>query len=230
MANATRAAEAQTETMRLYRSFWNKGRGGTMELQPSRKESIGLSMVHLAMALDKKMSRMLLEVYEVSLADLEPAEIIQAFSRAHDELKYFPPPATLREFSGRAVTGDPIAAEAKSQLLYVLEGMRGPHGPMLRDIPGKVLYGTEDDPKDKSGMRVVDAIRAESTPFVLSRRLEAALVRIGWGDRSAGIAMIADHPALSRKSRFDDDDQFKKNQLRAADEILKRFTDAYREV
>jgi hypothetical protein len=54
-------------------------------------------------------------------------------------------------------------------------------------------------------------------------------VRLGWGERSRGIALIADHPAVARK-QDQDDQQYRINQLRAADEILKRFVDAYREV
>ena len=144
------------------------------------------------------------------------------------ECRFFPPPAILRELSGRAVTGDPIAAEAKEGLLGILTAMRGAHGPKLYPILGRVLYGTEDDPKGPDGTRVTYPIREESTPFPLSRRLEATLVRLGWGDRVAGIAVIADHPSLRRK-RPDDDERFQQNQLRASDEILKRFTDCYRE-
>ena len=91
-----------------------------------------------------------------------------------------------------------------------------------------MLYGTEGDPKDKDGIRCGVPVRAESTPFSLSRRAEAALVRLGWGDRVAGIAVIADHPSLRRK-QDPDDEKYQQNQLRAADEILKRFTDAFRE-
>jgi|ERR1700729_1769470 hypothetical protein len=73
--------------------------------------------------------------YKATLADLTRAEIVLAFSRAHDELKFFPAPATLREFSGRPVSGDPIAAEAREQLQYLLNGMRSKHGPKLQDTP-----------------------------------------------------------------------------------------------
>lgn len=69
----------------------------------------------------------------------------------------------------------------------------------------------------------------ESAPVRHSRMPQAALVRLGWGDGTKGIAVIADHPALSMK-QDSEDGQYRQNQLRAADEILKRFTDAYREV
>jgi hypothetical protein len=122
-----------------------------------------------------------------------------------------------------------VAAEAKGELLHLIAGMRGPHGPKLLDLPGRVLYGTEDDPKDADGNRTHAPIRDVGTPFPLARRTVAALERLGWGDRSKGIALIADHPAVTKRQDVDDE-KYRTNQLRAADEILKRFIDAYREV
>jgi hypothetical protein len=230
MANAAAAGELKA-TQKLYGSFWKVSTTATAA--KNGKEAIALSLTNLAEALDRNMTPTLLTSYAASLEDLTQEEIIQAFSRAHDELRFFPAPAILREFSGRPVTGDPIAAEAREEFQRILVAMRGKHGPKLRPILGRVLYGTEDDPKNAEGERVAlcDAPRAESTVFPLSRRTEAALIRLGWGDRSAGIALIADHPSLHRQSWNEDDidDQFKKNQLRAGDEILKRFIDAYRE-
>ncbi len=196
-----------------------------------RVVAIASSLDMLAKLLDRKTTSTIAIGYDATLEDLTQEEIVLAFSRAHDECKFFPSPATLREFSGRPVTGDPIANEAKEGLLSIIAAMRGPHGPMLRDIPGRILYGTEDCPRDAEGKLAHLPIREPGTPFLLSRRLSDALVRLGWGDRSAGIAVIADHPAVSKRRQDpDDDDQYKRNQLRAADEILKRFTDAYREV
>jgi hypothetical protein len=47
-----------------------------------------------------------------------------------------------------------------------------------------VKYGTEDDPRKADGEWTTkwEAERHPSTPFLLSRRAEAALVRLGWGD------------------------------------------------
>jgi hypothetical protein len=120
--------------------------------------------------------------------------------------------------------------EGKAELEKLIQGMRGKHGPMLKPIPGPILYGTEDDPKDAEGNRTHAPIRGEGTPFPIARRTEAALVRLGWGDRTAGIALIADYPAVRRKQHDPGDEQYRQNQLRASDEILKRFVDAYREV
>jgi hypothetical protein len=64
----------------------------------------------------------------MSLLNLSQREIVLAFSRAATESKFFPAPATLREFSGRAATGDSIAAEAKAELLYLLITARAQGG------------------------------------------------------------------------------------------------------
>jgi hypothetical protein len=227
---AIQGQDEQRETRRLFENLWRK-EAGKMSSPPTdamRAAAIGSMVLELAKGQERDMTKAL-RLYVAVLWDLNPAELIQAFSRAAMECKFFPNPATLREFSSRPVSGDPIAAEARAGLQHILCGMRGPHGLKLADIPGKVLYGTEVDPKDANGDRVVpcDALRAPSTVFPLSRRLEATLVRLGWGDRSAGIAMIAEHPAVAKRQ---DDDRYQQNQLRASDEILRRFTDTYREV
>ena len=212
--------------MRLYESFWQ-----TAGKLRTTTQAIAASLEQLALGFDKPMTPGVYRLYTAVMAELTQEQIVLAFSRASDECKFFPAPALLRDFSGLAASGDPIAAEAKEKLLYLIAGMRGPHGPTLAPILGKVLYGTEDDPKDENGERTVLylAPRAESKVFPFDRRLKAALVRLGWGNGAKGIAVIADHPALQRK-QDQEDGQYRQNQLRAADEILKSFTDCYREV
>jgi hypothetical protein len=114
-------------------------------------------------------------------------------------------------------TGDADAAEAKAELVRIIRAMRGPHGPKLRDIPGRVLYGTEDKPLDEHGKPAAAPTRAPGTPFPLSRRTEAALVRLGWGCKTTGIALIAENPIVAR--RTEDDGQYQTNRIRAADEV-----------
>ena len=63
----------------------------------------------------------------------------------------------------------------------------------------------------------------------MDERTTRALVRLGWGNKERGLAVIAEHPALNRQPEATDG-QYRVNQLRAADEILKRFVEAYREV
>ena len=67
--------------------------------------------------------------YLTAFADLSQEQIVLAFSRAATECKFFPTPATLREYAGLVVSGDPIAAEAKAELVRIVTAMRGPHGP-----------------------------------------------------------------------------------------------------
>ena len=132
MAHATTAATGtQTETQRLYDSLWTQN----SSVSAQRTMAIAASLDLLAQLLERKINPDVAKGYKATLADLTRAEIVLAFSRAHDELKFFPAPATLREFSGRPVSGDPIAAEAREQLQYLLNGMRSKHGPKLQDTP-----------------------------------------------------------------------------------------------
>lgn len=219
MANA----EGRKAITQLYESFW---KGST----PPAK-AIAFSLELLSEGYQKVLTPMTYRLYTAVLVDLTPDEIVLAFSRAAQECQgWFPPPATLRAFSGQPMLGDPIATEAKSALMDLITGMRSAHGPKLEPLPGPVLYGTEDDPKDADGVRTHAPIRGEGTPFPIARRTAAALLRLGWGDRQAGIAVIADHPSLRRTPDFQVDDQYRTNLIRASDEILRRFTEAYREV
>jgi propanediol dehydratase small subunit len=98
-----------------------------------------LSLGTLAETLGRKLTQNALATYSAVLADLTRDNVILAFSRAAMECKFFPAPATLREYSGRAPTGDPLAKEAKEELVRIATAMRGKHGPKLKDIPGRVL-------------------------------------------------------------------------------------------
>jgi len=207
---------------KLYAGFW--------ETNQTPKRAVGASLLHLADTLGRELSKPAIQSYLAALAEFNREEIILAFSRATEECRFFPPPAILREYSGRAADGDPIAREAKCELLAILTAMRGPYGPELRDIPGKVIYGTEQDPRGADGRCTEAPIREPSTPFACSHRTNGALVRLGWGSKAAGIALLADHPSLKRHSPQDADPQYRQNQIRAADEILKRWVEAYREV
>lgn len=105
MANA----EAQTATQMLYESFWQHN-------TPKAKATAD-SLAQLAEGYEKAMSPATCRLYLSVLANCHPEEIVLAFTRATEECKgFFPSPATLREFSGRAVTRDPLAAEAKADL------------------------------------------------------------------------------------------------------------------
>jgi len=227
MAHAA-AAEARKGTQRFYDALWTKQSSGSAQ----RAMAIAASLDALAQIHDRKITPTMAEGYHASLADLTREELVLAFSRAQNELKFFPLPATLREYSGRPATGDPVAAEAKQELFRIVTAMRVPqpqgHGPKLRDILGRVLYGTEEKPLDEHGKPCGIPRRAPGPPFPLSRRTEAALVRLGWGCRETGIALIAEHPIVSGGTA--EDGEFQINRLRASDELLAKWTAVYREV
>jgi hypothetical protein len=112
-----------------------------------------------------------------------------------------------------APSGDPLAELAKEELVRIIRAMRGEHGPKLRDIPGRVLYGTADKPLDEHGKLCAAPKRAPGTPFPLSRRTEAALVRLGWGCKTTGIALIAESPIVSGGTA--EDGEYQTSRLRA---------------
>jgi hypothetical protein len=110
------ASRWQTPTQRRFENFY----------QVNPKTALAESIRFLAEVLGKEMTRNIAMGYLDTLGTLTQDEAILALSRAQEECKFFPPPATLLEFSGRAVTGDPVAAEAKDELLRILAAMRGP--------------------------------------------------------------------------------------------------------
>ena len=102
--------------MNLFRGFWQK---------QTPNDAIPLSLKELTAGYEKPMTESMVRLYTAALVDLKQEEIILAFSRAATECRFFPSQATLREFSGRPVTGDLIAAEAKAELLYLCTSSTG---------------------------------------------------------------------------------------------------------
>jgi hypothetical protein len=221
MANEA-AIETQTVMRKLFAGYW---------VNSQRPEvSISASLLHLAETLERKLTDKQMKTYLAVLADLTREENVQAFSRAATECKFFPPPAVLLELSGRPTTsGDPLANEAKAELFKIVAAMRGPHGPKLRPILGELIH--KQVPRNAEGEVLLSEIdkRHPSTPFLLSRRTEAALLRLGWGDRTTGIALIAEHPIVAGRAESDDD-RYQTNRMRAADDLLAKWIAVYREV
>jgi hypothetical protein len=209
------AEQTSQQTTRLfYEQFW---RG-------DREAAIVNSLTRLAAIFERNLTVSMGELYIAALADLSPTEIIQAFTRATEQAKFFPVPAILREYAGHG--DDAIDLEAKNALVYMLKGMRTEHGTRLQALQGPVLRVIDEI---RDGERYKEEIRGEKVPFVLSQRVEDALRVLGWGSGTKGIALIATHPAVSEGWNFDDD-QYRNQPFRAADDILRRWTEAYWEV
>jgi hypothetical protein len=109
--------------------------------------------------------------------------------------------------------------------------MRGKHGPKLKDIPGAVLYGTEERPRMANGEPTAPfcAPRHPATPFSLSRRAEDALLRLEWGkghrnraDRGWTLSWPVEPSRKTASTKLTDSV--------LADELLAKWTAAYREV
>jgi hypothetical protein len=137
--------EEQMEMQKLYAQFWEPYEGEDLTdlakpqrvcVEPTKAEAIGDSLQHLAATFRTTLTQAEIKSFLATLLPMASLEIIQAFARVTVECRFFPNPATLREFSGRPVSGDPIAAEAKEELLKLICGMRTAHGPMLRPTLG----------------------------------------------------------------------------------------------
>ena len=134
----------------LFGSFWQNSKRG---------EAISLSVENLALGKERAVTPPMFRPQVATLADLTQAECVRAFSRAVMEVRFFPSLDTLREFNGRAVDRDPLACEAKAELLKLIEGMRGPRGPMLKPAvgPGVLCHGRRPPRRERHGRRNPDS-------------------------------------------------------------------------
>ena len=80
--------------------------------------------------LDRKLKDNALKTCIGVLLDLTQHQTVLAFFRAATECRFFPAPATLREYAGLVVSGAPIVAEAKGRPCADRDSLRGP------DVPG----------------------------------------------------------------------------------------------
>jgi hypothetical protein len=79
--------------------------------------------------LDRKLMENALKGYTVALVDVKPSQIIQAFSRTLEELKFMPVPAVLQDMAVMTMTtGDPVAVEAREELFRIVAPMQGQSG------------------------------------------------------------------------------------------------------
>ena len=104
-------------------------------------------MAQRAETLNWKLKEKALVGYIALILDLTPAEIVLAFFRAANEGKFMHVPASLRDFASVTPSGDPIANEGREELFRIVAAMRGPHGPKLQTIRGKVKYGSAAKPE-----------------------------------------------------------------------------------
>lgn len=220
MANVAMAVGAgPTGTMRLYESFWRN-----KESKIPMAAAIARSLKALAEVHNRTVTPTLLASYIAPLENLSEEEIVLAFSRAHDEEDFWPPPSRLRGLSGRAATGDPLEREASAELRKVIAAMRK-FGPFLKPKMGEIT--STDTPEGR--LRAEPLRGPTEMPPAFSDRTQAAIFTLGWDDQRKGLSILSDHPAL-RAEGFNKGDagEFRKNILREADELERRWLVAYR--
>jgi hypothetical protein len=200
-----------TGTRKLYERCWPSS--------AEHDEGAGECLLQLAEMFDRKTNKRFVNGYLATCEDMSRAECLMAFTRAHDEEKFFPQPSRLRELSGRAPAGDPLEREAKERLVELLGLMRRYTPGLKAQIkPGVVDRGqkfTEDE---------IDR------PPALPVETDQALRRLGWGDREKGLALLAEHPGVRSigHASWEGGEQFRTNLLRQADELEKRWVESFR--
>lgn len=169
------------------RAFWKSliaknGQPGTW---------LGRCVVALADMLGRETNPTMLQGYVAYLSRLTPQECVEAFTRAGEELRYFPPPAVLLDLAGRAPAR--YARPGMVELAAIIAHMRV-NGAELRDKLGAV---TATRGPEGQYIAPSDYPREPMTPAPAFDEVTEAAIRIlGFGDRMAGLAVVADHPAL----------------------------------
>lgn len=223
MVNAVIAGQMATRA--LFESLWIQYAGGKNSKPPTeaqKTEAIGEMVMLLASAMDRNTTKSL-PLYVAVLWDLTPQELVLAFSRAAEEDKFFPAPSRLRELCGREPVGDPVEREAVAALTVLLSKMRA-FGWELKPRLGRVLETTGED-----GRLLAEPKRAPSEEPNLPGKSMQALAVLGWGDWRKGAALLREHPAVKAAPTGEEQGQYQVNALKQADEIRKRWVEAYRQ-
>jgi hypothetical protein len=115
--------DAQQDSRQLFSRCFNPKNNH----QPNHQQSILLCLSLLAETMKHEITDKAGMGYIASLSPLTKEQIVQAFSRALDESKFFPVPALLRDFASVAPSGDPIANEAREELFRIVKATRHNH-------------------------------------------------------------------------------------------------------
>jgi hypothetical protein len=214
MANAMQTAEGRTATTKLYSALWRSG--------VSHPQAIMLSLRNLAECHNRTMTESLYASYTASLEDLSQQEIILAFSRSHDEDTFWPTPGRLRGLSGRDAPGDPVEREADGAFHALLAKMRT-HGWELKPRLGSIIRDRGED-----GRLLIEPEREPLIHPGLPARTMQTLAVLGWGDRMQGLALLRDHPGVAKPAMTGEAAEFRVNVLRNADDLRRRWVEAYR--
>lgn len=193
MAAGAARLDSRSATQRHFAGFWQRSPQTHMEAL-THEQAIGLAVVNLADTLERDLSKPgVLESYIAAMADFTPEQCIQAFSRALDECRFFPRPSELRALASPGSVlgiGAQLDREAAEALSAVVQAMRK-HGPKLKAIPGRVVRERDGD-----GCVLLNPEREAETPApVFDSVTEGAIRVLGMGEREAGLAIVAEHPA-----------------------------------
>lgn len=204
-------AVGQQETRKLYAEH-------LADSNLSKPRAIGNCLLDLAEVFDRTLTAPMVKVYISALNHLTPYELIQAFTRATLELRFFPVPAVLLDLSGRPKPGG--ARRGLRELTIIFSYMRNGHGPTLAPILGPVLSTRGPNGEYLKPSEYPRGATIESPKFAPA--IEDAIEDCGLGNRQAGLSFLASHPSLPWNLSGESD--WKR---RDAEKIEERWCDAF---
>ena len=162
-----------------------------------RNQTITYAITLLAGCYERPVAAEAYVLYLEALADISEASIAEAFERAgREESRFFPPPARLRELAG-AVTADQAEEQAARAALEEVVHKIRLHGsgeamrPYVRRKPEAPKEGTWTS--HPQYFTIIE-------PTLPPERSRRALELLGYGDRYAGLRLVAEHPTLRSDS------------------------------
>lgn len=212
------AAEPKTTKTQFDRIFANS------RTQQNKLAAIAWALKEWADGLDKTLMGPVITLHQEVNGDLTPAELALGFNRAARlPSDFLPSPGKIRSLSGH-IDHDPVEQESMDAFRGLLDQMRGPHGPTLRTLPGRLKMN------DEQGNPITPVQQPPIAPTPLSARIRASVEIMGLGSIAAGLGYISTHPAL-RPQVYDvgagTEPSF---EARHGRDIERRWVEIYREV
>lgn len=202
-----------------FKNFWQQEIDGQI-VPVTRKEAVGNSLAVLADCFDRKVTSLMLNLYLSALDDCTINECITAFVRVALDCKFWPTPAQMRTLAGRQPAGDLMDNAASNSFRAVIAALRD--FPMLTHHLGAICRK-----EDEQGRILAVPEREDDThPPDIGEKARKAIAYLGFGDLTAGLKLLSDHPSLEKWA--EDSAQWRQNALKASDELERRYLAAWK--
>lgn len=181
MATASKALQTTTSE-RLKISFETYG----------REETTIQHLAALASCFERPFPKLVQAMYLETLSGLTEEQVITALERAqHQEAKFFPPPARLKELAVDETPDQCSEREALDGMQWVIWRIRR-HGVESRARNGALIRAQGRDEQGVWHEAEYEQIPPPPTP----ERVRNTLEEFGYGDVQTGVKMVAEHPLV----------------------------------